>query len=40
MNASFKAKQYHNDLSKIAEERHKMRQLEKVRDNQEELKVN
>ena len=38
MDSSLDAKRYHSDLSKIAEERHKMRQLEKVRDTQEELR--
>ena len=30
---------YHNELSRLAEERHRMRQLERVRDTQEEIKV-
>ncbi|XP_067949486.1 uncharacterized protein [Watersipora subatra] len=38
LSSSLDAKNYHNELSKIAEERHKMRQLERVRDTQEELK--
>lgn len=33
------ARRYHTDLSKIAEERHRLRQIERVREHQEEQKV-
>lgn len=39
LGSSFHAQQYHSDLSKIAEERHRMRQLERLRDSQEEKRV-
>ena len=39
LGSSFHAQQYHHDLSKIAEERHRMRQLERLRDSQEEKRV-